>query len=145
MKVSGKRLAAAALSMALVLSLSSCGKGTETKKPENSPSPAPVVTPTPEPTPTPAADPEEAVRTYWSEDQLTQAWGPNQVVEHLFFHPVSPIPSGPSMTANASQSEKEGLDDWMVTVDEFNKFSTASMSAVIFWSICATYGAEYTQ
>lgn len=92
MKVSGKRLAAAALSMALVLSLSSCGKGTETKKPENSPSPAPVVTPTPEPTPTPAADPEEAVRTYWSEDQLTQAWGPNQVVEHLFFHPVIAYP-----------------------------------------------------
>ena len=23
-----------------------------------------------------AADPYDAVRTYWSEDQLTQAWGP---------------------------------------------------------------------
>ena len=27
-----------------------------------------------------AADPYDAVRTYWSEDQLTQAWGPEQVV-----------------------------------------------------------------
>ncbi|WP_186564208.1 hydrolase [Lawsonibacter celer] len=144
MKVSGKRLAAAALSMALVLSLSSCGKGTETKKPENSPSPAPVVTPTPEPTPTPAADPEEAVRTYWSEDQLTQAWGPNQVVEHLFFHPVIAYPQWAFHDCNASQSEKEGLDDWMVTVDEFNKILNSLYErGYILVNMCDVW-SEYT-
>ena len=44
-------------------------------------------------------DPYDAVRNYWSEDQLTQAWGPDQVVEHLFSTRLSPIRSGPSPTA----------------------------------------------
>lgn len=44
-------------------------------------------------------DPYDAVRSYWSEDQLTQAWGPDQVVEHLFFPRSSPTRSGPSTTA----------------------------------------------
>ena len=48
----------------------------------------PDVTPEPEP----YIDPYEAVRTYWSEDQLTQSWGPDQIVEHLFFHPVIAYP-----------------------------------------------------
>ena len=74
-----------------------------------------------EPTPTPPADPYDAVRNYWSEDQLTQAWGPDQVVEHLFFHPVIAYPQWAFHDCGATQSEKEGLDDWMVTVDEFNK------------------------
>ena len=67
------------------------------------------------------ADPYAAVRTYWSEDQLTQAWGPEQVVEHLFFHPIIAYPQWAFHDCNASQDQRYGLDDWMVTVDEYNK------------------------
>lgn len=77
-------------------------------------------TPTPEPTPTPTPDPYDAVRNYWSEDQLTQAWGPDQVVEHLFFHPVIAYPEYTFSDA-ISAERQAGLDDWMVTADEFKK------------------------
>ena len=77
-----KRGAAFSLALLMAFSLSAC------QKPGAGPEPEPSASNAPAPTPTPTPDPEEAVRTYWSEDQLTQAWGPNQVVEHLFFHPV---------------------------------------------------------
>ena len=44
------------------------------------------------PVETPPADPYDAVKNYWSADQLTQEWGPEQVVEHLFFHPIIAFP-----------------------------------------------------
>ena len=61
-----------------------------------------------------SADPYDAVRTYWSEDQLTQAWGPEQVVEHLFFHPVIAYPQWAFHDCNASQDQRYGLDDWKI-------------------------------
>ena len=67
------------------------------------------------------ADPYDAVKNYWSEDQLTQAWGPDQVVEHLFFHPIIAYPKYAFYESGASESQRLGLDDWMVTVDEYNK------------------------
>ena len=77
---------------------------------------------TPEPTATPpAADPYDAVKNYWSESQLTQAWGPDQVVEHLFFHPIIAYPKYAFYESGASESQRLGLDDWMVTVDEYKK------------------------
>lgn len=66
-------------------------------------------------------DPYDAVRNYWSEDQLTQAWGPDQVVEHLFFHPIIAYPQWAFHDCNASQDQRYGLDDWMVTVDEYQQ------------------------
>ncbi len=54
-------------------------------------------------------------------DQLTQAWGPDQVVEHLFFYPIIAYPQWAFHDCNASQDQRYGLDDWMVTVDEYNK------------------------
>ena len=70
-----KRAAALGLAAVLMLPLAACGGGKDTEDPKNSP--VAEATPTPEPTPTP--DPYDAVRNYWSEDQLTQAWGPDQV------------------------------------------------------------------
>ena len=67
------------------------------------------------------ADPYDAVKNYWSDDQLTQAWGPDQIVEHLFFHPIIAYPQWAFHDCPSSQSQKNGLDDWMVTVDEYNK------------------------
>ena len=109
------RAAALALACALMLPLSACGGGTE--EPADN---TPVAVATPTPTPTPEPDPYEAVRTYWSEDQLTQAWGPDQVVEHLFFHPVIAYPEFAFSDA-VPENRQKGLDDWMVTADEFKK------------------------
>lgn len=78
------------------------------------------VTPIPTATPRPR-DPYEAVKTYWSESQLTQAWGPDQVVEHIFFHPIIAYPKYAFYESGASESQRLGLDDWMITVDEYNK------------------------
>ena len=41
-----------------------------------------AATPEATPTPKPSKDPYDAVKNYWSESQLTQAGGPDQVVEH---------------------------------------------------------------
>ena len=115
--------------LALFLVLTACGKdgggaGREDAMDQDEVV-TPVIVPSPEPTtqpePEPAPDPYEVVKTYWSEDQLTQAWGPNQVVEHIFFHPIIAYPKWAFEDGPATQSEKLGLDDWMVTVDEYNK------------------------
>ena len=108
------------LALGLTLSLSACG-GREEAHWQPSPTPVQETEAVPSPSPTPAADPYDAVRSYWSEEQLTQAWSPGQVVEHLFFHPVIAYPQWAFHDCSATESEKEGLDDWMVTVDEFNK------------------------
>ena len=116
-----KRACALLLSLCLTLSLAACGSGGAQPSGTADTTPAPLETAAPEPTPTPAADPYDAVKNYWSADQLTQAWGPDQVVEHLFFHPVIAYPKYAFTDSSASQAQKDGLDDWMVTVDEYNK------------------------
>lgn len=117
-----KRWLCLLLACALTLGLTACGgKGGGAGRTEPTPSQqTETPAPTPEPTPTPAPDPYEAVKTYWSADQLTQAWGPEQPVEHIFFHPVIAYPKWAFFDGPATKSEKEGLDDWMVTVDEYN-------------------------
>lgn len=86
---------ALALACALTLPLAACG-GDKTNQP--SPDTTPVAAATPEPTPTPAADPYDAVRTYWSADQLTQAWAPTRRWSTCFSTPSSPILSMPFPT-----------------------------------------------
>lgn len=109
-----KRGAAFSLALLMTFSLAAC------QKPGATPGPEPSASAAPAPTPTPTPDPEEAVRTYWSEDQLTQAWGPNQVVEHLFFHPVIAYPEF-TFSSAVPENRQKGLDDWMLTADEFKK------------------------
>ena len=125
------KLSALLLALALILPLAACGKTVGPGKP--SPSPTGQVTPsptdappdgeTPDPGSTPdgQTDPEDAVRNYWKPDQLTQVWGPDQVVEHLFFHPVIAYPEFTFTTPTIPEAQKKGLDDWMVTVEEYNK------------------------
>ena len=120
-----KRMLALLLTAMLILTLlPGCGKkdpgGDAPEVPEN-PTEQGGETPDVTPEPEPYVDPYEAVRTYWSEDQLTQSWGPNQIVEHLFFHPVIAYPQWAFHDCGASQSERYGLDDWMVTADEYAK------------------------
>lgn len=120
-----KRACTLALSLSLAFTLAACGGGTpggEVSAPP-SVSGAPVAEPTVEPTPEPVpqTDPYDAVKNYWSADQLTQEWGPDQPVEHLFFHPVIAYPKYAFTDSPTPQAQREGLDDWMVTVDEYNK------------------------
>jgi hypothetical protein len=112
----------AALCLGLLLALSACGgeKATGGGR-ESVTDPETVVTPSPSPEVTATADPYDAVKNYWSQDQLTQAWGPDQVVEHLFFHPIIAYPQWAFTDGPVSEAQKQGLDDWMVTVDEYNK------------------------
>lgn len=122
MKTTRIRILALGLAVALILPLSACGKqGGGSGASSSAPTPPQSSAPQPTPTPTPKADPEDAVRNYWSEDKLTQAWGPNQVVEHLFFHPVIAYPEFAFTSPTISEAQKKGLDDYMVTADEFQK------------------------
>ncbi len=108
------------LALGLTLSLSACGPKEEPSGWQPTHEPIQTETAAPEPTPTPAADPYDAVRHYWSADQLTQPWGPEQTVEHLFFHPIIAYPQYAFSSAVPADRQK-GLDDWMVTVDEYKK------------------------
>lgn len=107
-----KRLLSLTLALALLLALGACRK----KNPGTAESPLPSesVEPTPEPTP------EDTAQPYTPEVPLV-AWGKNQVVEHIFFHPVIAYPQWAFHDCSASKAQKEGLDDWMVTVEEYNK------------------------
>ena len=118
----------------MAFSLSAC------QKPGAGPEPEPSASNAPAPTPTPTPDPEEAVRTYWSEDQLTQAWGPNQVVEHLFFHPVIAYPEF-TFSSAVPENRQKGLDDWMMADDEFRYLDELDRRTTS-WSTCAMCGAS---
>lgn len=111
-----KRLLALGLAASLSLTLTACGFSL----PGSASSPSPTEAGSAEPTPTPPSDPYDAVKNYWSVEQLTQSWGPEQVVEHLFFHPVIAYPEF-TFSSAIPQNRQEGLDDWMVTADEFKK------------------------
>ncbi|MBM6870965.1 hydrolase [Pseudoflavonifractor phocaeensis] len=112
------RMAALFLALSLVLPLAACQVSDDVQPADGSTPPSESAAPTP--TPTPEADPYDAVRNYWSEDQLTQAWGPDQPVEHLFFHPIIAYPTYTFSDA-VPENRQKGLDDWMVTVDEYKK------------------------
>lgn len=115
-----KKYAAALLAAALILSLlTACGK--KDKPASDTASEAVTAEQQTEAEEPAYTDPYDAVKTYWSDDQLTQAWGPDQSVEHLFFHPIIAYPKYAFHESPSTQSQRYGLDDWMVTVDEYNK------------------------
>ena len=88
------RTTALALAASLLAGLCACaGAGTPSGSASpDATTPAESALPSPSPTQEAPADPYEAVRTYWSPEELTQAWGPEQPVEHLFFHPIIAYP-----------------------------------------------------
>ncbi len=109
MKIMCNRAVSLTLALFLTLSMAACG-GKPEPTPTPTPEPTPVETPTPTPEPQPTDPPVPLV-----------AWPTNQVVEHLFFHPVIAYPQWAWHDCSSSQSQKNGLDDWMVTVEEYNK------------------------
>ncbi|MDR3277318.1 MAG: polysaccharide deacetylase family protein [Oscillospiraceae bacterium] len=105
-----RRIAAVFAVIALTASLAACGAAQKDTSPEATPEPEP--TPTPEiiahvvNTPTPAPPAEAAPLVPW-----------DGTVEHLFFHPVVAYPE----LAFDGDGDEKGIDDWMVTADEYKK------------------------
>lgn len=118
MKFTPKRTAALALALSLLLALSLVGCG---NKSAGSPSPQPSPSAEAEPSGQPAPDvvPDDTVPT--DPPVPLVPWPTDAVVEHLFFHPVIAYPQWAFHDCGATESERYGLDDWMVTVDEYNK------------------------
>ena len=87
----------------------------------------PDVEPEPEPEPVPEPEPEPEPEPYQIYDPTVMPEGGSRdgvtyaaydgIVEHLFFHPVIAYPE----LAFDGDAQEKGLDDYMVTVDEFNK------------------------
>lgn len=118
-----KKLTALLLALVLLLAVCACGNGSSNNTPaDNSGSPVLPENPIAEPIPSeptvepyeimdPTVMPEGGVR-----DGVTYtAW--DGIVEHLFFHPVIAYPE----LAFDGDYKEQGLDDWMVTVTEFDR------------------------
>ena len=124
-----------ALALTLLLLASACGGGPGTDSPDaNKPAqtqepaaPEPASDPAPEPPPDPEPDPEPVRETYEILDPKLMPEGGSRdgvayaaydgIVEHLFFHPVIAY----TELAFDGDAQANGLDDFMVTVDEFNR------------------------
>ena len=135
-----KKLTALLLALTLLLA-SACGGGPGTDSPdankpaqtqehaahEPAPDPAPEPPPEPEPDPEPDPDPEPVRESYEILDPKLMPEGGSRdgvayaaydgIVEHLFFHPVIAY----TELAFDGDAQANGLDDFMVTVDEFNR------------------------
>ena len=93
----------------LILLLSACAA--PPPPPEEPSPPEPEIE---EPPPAPVQEPYE-IKDPTEEREGYVPW--TGVVEHLFFHPVIAYPE----LAFDGDSQENGLDDFMVTVDEYNK------------------------
>ena len=110
------------LAAAMLLSLAACGKGGDPSASGGAGSAGSAASTsqedpntTLEPEPYVISDPK-VMPEGGSKDGVTYvAW--NDIVEHLFFHPVVAYPE----LAFDGDSQANGIDDWMVTVDEYNK------------------------
>jgi len=119
-----KRLTALLLALVLSLLAAACGsggtegdaEGKDSALPEN-----PVVQPLPEPEPEPEPEPyaiyDPTVMPEGGQRGGVTYVAYDGIVEHLFFHPVIAYPE----LAFDGDAQEKGLDDYMVTVDEFNK------------------------
>ena len=114
-----------ALLLALLMSVSLCGCILKTEDiplsevqaltPPPAEEPEPEPEPIPEPEPYVILDPTQAPEGGVRDGVTYTAY--NGVVEHLFFHPVVAYPE----LAFDGDLKSDGIDDWMVTVGEYNK------------------------
>ena len=116
------RLTALLLLLALLLSLTACGQTPSAAPPAEDPAPpvrdeAPEPEPEPEPEPAPyeILDPTVMPAGGSRDGVAYAAW--DGIVEHLFFHPVVAYPE----LAFDGDAQADGIDDYMVTADEFSK------------------------
>ena len=113
-----RRFTALLLAALMLLSLAACGQGASAggsaQNAAGDPTPEEEAPELPEPEPYEISDPtvmpEGGVR-----DGVTYA-AYDGIVEHLFFHPVVAYPE----LAFDGDAQANGIDDYMVTVDEYN-------------------------
>ena len=119
-----KKLTALLLALTLLLAPACGGENKDQAEPDQPAvqDPAPPAEQTqPEPEPEPEPEPYEILDPTvmpegGSRDGVAYAaW--DGIVEHLFFHPLIAYPE----LAFDGDAQEKGLDDYMVTVDEFNK------------------------
>ena len=116
-----RRLTCFFLALLLLLSLAACGQA-----PDQAPS-QPVEGQTEPEAPEAPAEPESEPEPYIISDPTVMPKGGvrdgvtyvpwDGIVEHLFFHPVVAYPE----LAFDGDNQANGIDDYMVTVDEYNK------------------------
>ena len=109
-----RRIASFLLLLSLLLTLTGCGQSAatgNTQDPVQEPSEETLPTPEPYTILDPTVQPEGGER-----DGVAYA-AYNGVVEHLFFHPVVAYPE----LAFDGDNQANGIDDYMVTVGEYNK------------------------
>ena len=115
-----RRLLPLLLSALMLLSLTACGQqGGSPSASQGSAGSTAASSSEPDPTPVPEpyviSDPKVMPEGGVKDGVTYVAW--NDIVEHLFFHPVVAYPE----LAFDGDSQANGIDDWMVTVDEYNK------------------------
>ena len=106
------------LAAAMLLGLAACGKGGDPSVSGSAGSAAASTSqedPAPDPEPYVISDPKVMPEGGSKDGVPYVAW--NDIVEHLFVHPVVAYPE----LAFDGDSQANGIDDWMVTVDEYNK------------------------
>lgn len=116
-----QRISALFLALLLTLSLTACGRKAAPEAPAQDGDPAQTESPDPAPAEPEEPQPEPYVISSPTVDRGTVdgvtyvPW--DGIVEHLFFHPIVAYPE----LAFDGDSQSDGIDDWMVTVDEYNK------------------------
>ena len=120
-----QRITTLFLALLLTLSLTACGSTAQPNPPAQTGNDA-SQTETPDTAPEPAEEPEEPQQEPYVISSPTVDRGTvdgvtyvpwDGVVEHLFFHPIVAYPE----LAFDGDSQADGIDDWMVTVDEYDK------------------------
>ena len=115
-----RRILSLLLSALMLLSLTACGQqGGSPSASQGSAGSTAASSSEPDPTPVPEpyviSDPKVMPEGGGKDGVPYVAW--DGIVEHLFFHPVVAYPE----LAFDGDSQANGIDDWMVTVDEYNK------------------------
>ena len=114
-----RRLTALLLALLLLAALPACSASqNNTDSPaDNAPAESPVPEPEPEPEPEPYTILDPTVMPEGgSRDGVTYT-AYDGIVEHLFFHPVVAYPE----LAFDGDAQSDGIDDYMVTADEYRK------------------------
>ena len=114
-----RRLTALLLALLLLAALPACSDSqNNTDSPaDNAPAESPVPEPEPEPEPEPYTILDPTVMPEGgSRDGVTYT-AYDGIVEHLFFHPVVAYPE----LAFDGDAQSDGIDDYMVTADEYRK------------------------
>ena len=115
-----RRITALFLALLMTCSLVACGQKDSADTPAQDGDPAQAETPDTsaepeEPQPEPYIISSPTIDRGTVDGVNYVAW--DGVVEHLFFHPIVAYPE----LAFDGDSQSDGIDDWMVTVDEYDK------------------------